>query len=58
MHAWDLHARGSGRLSYEELETLVAEQTALIDALQARITAQAAVIEELERSVSLARILQ
>jgi transposase len=43
---------GSGRLSYEELETLVAEQAALIDALQARITEQAAVIEEFERRVN------
>lgn len=39
---------GSGRLSYEELERLVAEQAALIDALQARVAEQAVVIEELE----------
>ena len=43
---------GSGRLRYEELESLVAEQAALIDALQARITEQVAVIEELERRVN------
>jgi uncharacterized coiled-coil protein SlyX len=39
---------GSGRLSYEELEALVAEQAAVIDAVQARTAEQAAVIEELE----------
>ena len=43
---------GSGRLSYEELETLVAEQAALIDALRARVTEQAVVIDELERRVN------
>ena len=46
-------ARGdAGRPSYEQLETLVGEQAALIEALQARIAEQAAVIEEFERRVN------
>lgn len=46
-------ARGDAeRPSYEQLEALVGEQAALINALQARIAEQAAVIEELERRLN------
>jgi len=45
-------SKDSGRPSYAELQALVGEQAALIDALRAQIAEQDVVIEELERKVN------